>query len=380
MESKVNTQNQLSKGQARIMVVILVCLAAALIFFTYFLLKKPVQTPPAVSVSSVSAEKQAALQKEAEAKAEKNALEGNSGLSGAIDSSGQKLAQDAQKQPAQPRKVHGSYLAAGKEEVSVTVDEGQRINAAFTLTNNGAQPITLNLYKSELDQTRQLAEQEMERLLQGPVQASVFAGTPWLMLFPTSVTLKASESKTIQLTVDARALGSGDNHTAYVYAVGTESGDSLLLPVEIKVTQAPKMALARIQVDDGFSAGTKGNKNSIANPQETVAVTAYLENRGNASAEGLTVEVSSSDATAVILENSLLHVPSLASGSQIPVRILMRVAADAHPVFPPALYVTMTDKENRRWQESFSAGDPGKVQYPTGILTEKDQDKIIESK
>lgn len=377
------------KGQARIRVIILIALASAITLFAYLWPKKSAQTPASIPVSSAIVEKHAAQEPKNVAKPVKidSGLDRGGPLAqGKPEPSAFQLPQDAQKRPILSGNATAPCLSADKNEVSVAVDEGQRSSAAFKLTNTGTQPISVTLYKSELDQTRQDADAQMEKLVgyknsasfdgqenQGMAQASVFAGSPWVMLFPTSVTLDPSQSKTIQLTVDARTMSS-DEHTAYVYALGTQPGNALLLPIEIKVTQAPKLALARIQVDDGFSAGTSGNRDTIANPAEIVKVTAFLENRGNAPAQGLTLEVSSSDRAASILENRTLQIPSLASGAQYPVRILLKVSADADPVFPPALYLKMTDSVGRSWQESFSVGDPGKVRYPLGAAVEKEQD------
>lgn len=399
MESKTKTQCLFLKGQSRITVVILIGLAAILLLVMYSTLKKSAQKPTAALTLPAAVENQAASQKSSAAEIIKVGAGGKhkntetniasidtgekSGFSEEGRLSSSSTAASPGEKPREKLKSEGSYLATDLGNVPLTIEEGGRIKNTFKLANNGAKPISIAIYKSEFGLTKSEAEAELEKLLyykNNPqtinkgshevLQTSVFFGAPELMLFPQYADLAPGEEKEIALTINAKQLDSDKDYTGYLYAVGTNKEDSLIIPINILPQPAPKISLANIAVDDGLSADTQGNTDNVANPNETVAVTVTLENKGNAPAQELSVGVSSSDTTASILGGGAINIPSIEPHSQVPVRILMKISADAHPVFPPTLYLVITDSQGRKWQENFYVGEEGKFQYPTGLKTE----------
>ena len=384
MESKIKTQSLFLRGQVRITLVILIGLAAILLLVVYSLLKKSAPTQAVAPALSAKIKKQAVPQKGSETKIIKVGAEQESSVSEEGGSSVRQPQQAPEGKLVQILKSRGSCLATDLENVPVMVKEGERIKSTFKLTNNGKEPVPIAIYKSEFGQTREGAEAELEKLLyyknnapsqnkgnNDAIQASVFAGAPELMLSPQYATLAPGEEKEIALTINAKQLDSDKEYTAYLYVVGTNKADSLIIPLNIEPQPAPKISLAKVEVDDGFSADTQGNTNNVANPNETVAVTVTLENKGAASAEGLSVSVSSSDTAVSILGDNPIQIATLGPHSQFPLRILIQVSSAAHPVYPPALYLTMTDVQGRKWQENFYAGEPGKFEYPTGLKKEE---------
>jgi hypothetical protein len=288
----------------------------------------------------------------------------------------------------QGEKIQNPPLVANPQEIKVQVQEGQRIQTEFMVLNYGAKAVFLNVYKSDMDESASQIDERIEELINYKKQimsteaakedlgkASLYTGTPWLLLFPTYAVLEPQASRVFSLTVDAADLEENEYRTNLII-LGQSKEESLVLPVIIEVKPGAKIQLSKIEVDDGVSAGTKGNANNIANPGEIVALNVYLENTGNGPAENLALELTADSAPVNILEGKA-NVPHIGPKGQFSERFLIEVPADSHPTIPPNVILTITDASGRQWSENFYAGDPDKIKYPTGALV---KDKKLQEK
>jgi hypothetical protein len=275
------------------------------------------------------------------------------------------------------------HLVAEPKEIKAKVEEGQSAKAELILTNDGTKESSVNIYKSNQAGSGEEASKEIEEMLDYKKEvfskekeadklpkAALFTGTPWLMQYPWYCVLEPGESKTIQLTFAAKNLETGE-YKANLYALGQSKQESLIIPVLLEVIGAPRIKLTKIEIDDGFSAGTKGNSNNVANAGEIVALNLDFENQGDAPAEDLTMEAMPLEPSVKILNEGVIKLPYAGAKGKFSQRFLIEVSSQANPDFPPSLKITITDRDGKKWTESFYVGEPGKFEYPTGALEKK---------
>ena len=127
---------------------------------------------------------------------------------------------------AQPEYAY-AYLAAEPKALSIEVEQGQRQQASFKLTNKGRKAAWLNLYKSELNEPPVAFGEKIEQYLthkkeviadKDPVamlaKAGLSFGAPGIIIYPTYNVIESGQSQEIRLTVDARDLEADKEYTA----------------------------------------------------------------------------------------------------------------------------------------------------------------------
>lgn len=293
----------------------------------------------------------------------------------------QDITESRGEEPAE--KAKKNYFLAKPPEIKIEVEEGARAKGSFQLINPRDHALTFNIYKlsednsdieAEVDSLISYKKEQLSKDGKGLDKAVLFTGAPWLIQFPLSGSVEAKKSASVQLTIDARALEAGERKTALV-VLGSGEEEVLLVPVYAEVKKAPKIKLTRIEIDDGFSAGTKGNSNKAANPGEIVSLTMYFQNTGGAPAAGASVELSPIYQDASILNNGAIPIGYLAPQAETQARVLVKVNENSSSSVPPALEVTITDGDARHWAESVYAGEPGSFQYPGIVLKDRLDEK-----
>ena len=51
---------------------------------------------------------------------------------------------------------------------------------------------------------------------------------------------------------------------------------------------------------------------------------------------------------------------------------------DAITTSPPSVTLTIKDSEGREWTENFYVGEPGKFDYPTGLISDEKKPEKVE--
>ena len=282
-------------------------------------------------------------------------------------------------QQAQRAKAH---FKGGRAEVVIEVDEGGRAETSFLLENKGLGKGYFNIYKLKeneqpLAATGTLAAYKAAKVGQQPTeaklkQAGLFTGAPWLMQFPYAGVMEPGTAQKVKVSVntDVESLAPGE-HRANLVVVGLDGSETLVMPVRVKVRPAPVLKFDRIEVDDGFSSDTSGNRNHVAEPKEIVAFIVHLKNKGSIKAERLASRVTSLYGDVKSLDQLGVRTPSVAASEEEGLRFLIEVKPEANKKYPPAVVVDTTDSRGRTWSENFYVGEPGKFEYPTGLLSGK---------
>lgn len=268
-------------------------------------------------------------------------------------------------------------LAAEPEEINIEVENGQTAKAKFQLKNNGTKPVLINIYKARDDESEYEQLEDFIKYKKGVfsdpslkgdlAKAALFSGVPWLKQFPCYCVLEVNESRNIELTVVAGELDVKEYNT-YLFIVGEGKRENLILPVNVEVKAAPKIKLIRLEVDDGFSADTRGNLDNTANPGERVVLTMIFENTGSAEAEDLTMKISSDESCVHVLDSGLVGSPYAEAKGRFSAKAVIEVSKSSYFSTPPGMNLEITDRKGRKWAESFYLGEEGKFEYPTGLL------------
>ncbi|PIU42110.1 MAG: hypothetical protein COS99_01795 [Candidatus Omnitrophica bacterium CG07_land_8_20_14_0_80_42_15] len=291
--------------------------------------------------------------------------------------------------PAEQEAVLSARLRTEPSEVEIEVEEGGRKSSEFTLINDGPGKVLFNIYKvdkadtpAEIDQAvEQLIAYKKDKLPEKPAEedlekTGLFRGAPWLIQFPYYGILGPGETLDVKLAAVASNLEIGSNSTNLII-LGLNKEEIAVVPVHVEVKAAPRIRFADIKVDDGVTPGTKGNLDNVAGPGEKVAFTVYLDNQGNGKAKGLTVTATADNASVTVLEGEA-KLDFVEAKGRFNARFLIDVSDDAITTSPPSVTLTIKDSEGREWTENFYVGEPGKFDYPTGLISDEKKPEKVE--
>lgn len=237
-----------------------------------------------------------------------------------------------------------SNLISRPNIVNISVEEGKKAKADFTLDNKSGGRWAFDTYK---DRSRK----------------SHFTGAPWLIVFPSSDTLNPNTSKKITLRADAKNLKPGSYDTEVLFS-GTSDEIPVAVPVRVIVKPAPVIRVVKVEIDDS-PPDANIEPNHVINPGETAFITLYIENAGSLPANDLTLRLASEDPSLSIFDETA-SVPSLGAGDEASVVFSVAVGEDGHPSIPPVATLTTTDKKGRTWEDNFYLGEEGQFDYPMG--------------
>lgn len=275
-------------------------------------------------------------------------------------------------------------LMVNPETVTIKVAQNDRETAALKITNIGTQDIAVNIYKTEANSPGEKIKATLDEIANyrkeafaktndknALSKAALFRGAPWLSFSPCYAILKPSQSTTITLMADAKNLEAADYRVDLLMISNQQ--EPLDIPIYVTVKPASQLRLSRIEIDDGTGPDTKGNTNHVAEPGETVVLTAHLRNDGAATAHDVTLTLDTKNPDLVIIGEKTIHISSLEPAGEADVHFLAQVGANANPQIPPSVTMDISDTQHATAQQNFYLGEPDKIKYPLGLTFNKDR-------
>lgn len=250
------------------------------------------------------------------------------------------------------RQAESSQQQAGRSSISVSpstlefeVEKATSVTQQIIVENLGQSQIRLLISRRAVDLTE----------------------AQWLALRPEELELPAAAAGVVTVVVNSSTLSAKESQ-AELLLIGQDRAELVVVPVSVRLKDAPNVRLAAYRISDQSGPETSGNANRVANPNETVMLEVDLKNYGSAAASALGLELSSDDQAVEIIGQTKIELNRLPQGEQASAQFLISIAASADPVIPPTVYLTISDQQGRQWFENFYLGEDGAFEYPTGLL------------
>lgn len=243
-------------------------------------------------------------------------------------------------------KPQPAQLEAEPSQIQQSLDQSEQAKSRLKLINNGTETVSFDIKRTEQEDAK---EQEG-------------GGPAWLLVYPSEGQIETGQTATIRLEFSAVDLKPQD-YQAFLQING------LTVSVQLTVEGGPLIDLMSIKISDGSAADNWGNNDKVANPGERVALTARLENIGQAKAEGVRVKVRPADQTARVVGQDTLLIGKV--DNRFSARFLLDITNQADSSIPPVVYLITRDSEGHQWLENFYLGKEGKFDYPTGLKRKK---------
>jgi len=268
-----------------------------------------------------------------------------------------------------------SLLYVEPSSLSIEIKEGELKEMELLIGSRKSSEVMFNIYKykENEDQTidefiaDKLAEISSSPSIDEIIERSSASGAPWLSIYPLYGSLTSSNNTTqFRLTINASYLKAGQ-YTTNLIVLGTSVEEKAVIPVVVNVRGTPRISLESIKIDDGFSSGTKGNRNNVADPGELINLKVFLTNYGSKEGRDLKVQITSDDLEiAKIKSNDIVSISSIDKKAQASVQFLIEISQSANSSIPPTVSLVTSDIEGNEWYENFYLGEEGKFEYPTG--------------
>ena len=274
---------------------------------------------------------------------------------------------------------------ASMTELKAEVEEGQRTEVELALKNEGGKAAKYNLYKVDNLGKTSSQDKKIDNLLNyknkklakvkdktaNLRKAALFTGAPWLSMYPFFGVLAGGSESKVKLSVVADNLAPGEYKTSLVL-LGDSTTEKMIIPITITVKPSFKPRYSKVEIDDGFSSGTSGNKNHKADPGETVKAIFTLENKSQAAGDNLKVQISLDDTLVIIMSSNIKQIASVGAKNKFSAQYILKISDKAQTNIPPIVNLTTTDNNSHQWVENgLYLGETGTFQYPGGLIKSK---------